>query len=94
MLQQDARNNSTTDIADRLDVSPTTVSNRIRVLESDGVVTGYHPTIDYETIEIHHHLQVTATASVDERDEITEAAPDVHRVVSVRELLTHHHNLR
>ncbi|WP_247728643.1 winged helix-turn-helix transcriptional regulator [Halovivax limisalsi] len=38
LLQKDARNNTTTDIAEAVDVSPRTVSNRISQLEADAAL--------------------------------------------------------
>lgn len=93
LLQQDARNNTTTGIGGQVGVSSTTVGNRIAKLEENGIVTGYQPTIDYEKAGLDHHLLITATAPMDERSTIAEEALEVHGVVSVRELLTHHQNL-
>lgn len=93
LLQQDARNYTTSSIGDRVGVSSTTVGNRINKLEDTGVVTGYQPTIDYEKAGLDHHLLLTATAPMDDRNELAEQALDIHGVVTVRELLTHHQNL-
>lgn len=40
MLQQDARNSTAQDIADRAGVSASTVRNRIDQLEADGIIEG------------------------------------------------------
>lgn len=93
LLQQDARNNTTASIGDQIGVSSTTVSNRIGKLEDEGIITGYPLTIDYEKAGLDHHLLLTATAPMDERSHLAEQALDVHGVVTVRELLTHHQNL-
>lgn len=93
LLQKDARNNTTSGIGERVGVSSTTVGNRIGNLEDDGIITGYRPTIDYEKAGLDHHLLLTATAPLDERSELAERALEVHGVVTVRELLTHHQNL-
>ena len=37
-------------LSDELDVSVTTVSNHIHDLEAEGVINGYTPLIDYETL--------------------------------------------
>lgn len=93
LLQQDARNNTTTGIGDQIGVSSTTVGNRIGKLEDRGVIIGYQPVIDYEKAGLGHHLLLTATASMDDRSRLAEKALDVHGVVTVRELLTHHQNI-
>jgi len=49
LLNQDARK-SYRDIAKEVDASISTVSNRIRKLESEGVITGYAPLIDESKI--------------------------------------------
>lgn len=93
LLQQDARNNTTSGIGEKVGVSSTTVGNRISKLEEKGIVTGYQPTIDYEKAGLDHHLVITATAPVGDRAQLAEKALEVHGVVSVREMLTHHENL-
>ncbi len=49
LLNQDARK-SYRDIAREVDASISTVSNRIRKLETEGVITGYAPMIDESKI--------------------------------------------
>jgi len=93
LLQQDARNNTTSGIGEQVGVSSTTVGNRISKLEEKGIVTGYQPTINYEKAGLDHHLLLTATAPMDKRSQLAEQALDVHGVVTVRELLTHHQNI-
>lgn len=93
LLQQDARNNTTSGIGEQIGVSSTTVGNRITKLEESGIVTGYLPTIDYEKVGLDHHLLLTATAPIDKRSQLAEQALNVHGVVTVRELLTHQQNL-
>lgn len=93
LLQQDARNNTTSGIGERVGVSSTTVGNRISKLEENGIITGYQPTINYEKAGLDHHLLLTATAPMENRGQLAEQALDIHGVVGVRELLTHHENL-
>jgi len=40
-LQVDARNRTAQEIADKVDVSASTVRNRIEALEANGVIEGY-----------------------------------------------------
>lgn len=93
LLQRDARNNTTSGIGEQIGVSATTVGNRIGKLEDRGIVTGYQPVLDYEKAGLDHHLLLTATAPMGERSRLAEEALDVHGVVTVRELLTHHENI-
>lgn len=93
LLPQDARNNTTAGIGERVGASSTTVGNRISDLESADVITGYNPTIDYENAGLDHHLVVTGSAPMAERSDLAAEALRVHGVVTVRELLTHRKNL-
>ena len=93
LLQEDARNNTTNAIGEQVGVSSSTVANRIAKLEENGVITGYHPTIDYEQTGMGHHLLIIATVPIDDQGEIVDDLVRVPGVVSVRELLTNNANL-
>ena len=93
LLQKDARNNTTTELGEKIGVSATTVSNRIKRLEDDGVIEGYYPEIDYAKTGLELHLLITAEVPVRERAALTEEALDVVGVVGVREVLTGVENL-
>lgn len=93
LLQQNARKQTTADIAEDVGVSSSTVSNRIDKLETDGVLMGYHPIVDYVKAGLGHHLLVTATVPLTERGELLDDIMEVSGVVSVRELLTNNENL-
>ena len=47
-LQQDARNATAGEIANEVDVSASTVRNRITNLVEHGIIEGYYPKLDYE----------------------------------------------
>lgn len=94
LLQQDARHNTATDIADQVDVTANTVRNRIRRLEEAGVITGYVPVIDYEQTDKSMHMVVQCTVPIHERGRSAEAALEIDGVVAVREVMTGHRNLR
>lgn len=93
LLQQDARNYTTTTIGDRVGVSSSTVGNRINKLEDADVITGYHPTIDYEKVGLDAHLLISGTVPFQDLDDAADRAIDASGVVSVRELLADHRNL-
>lgn len=93
LLQEDARNNTTSAIGEQVGVSSSTVANRINKLEESGVITGYHPTIDYEQTGLGHHLLVIATVPIGDQEEIVDDLVHVPGVVSVGELLTNNANL-
>lgn len=47
-LQEDARNLSSGEIADRTEASSSTVRKRIQRLESEGIIKGYSADVDYQ----------------------------------------------
>lgn len=93
LLQQNARRNTTAEIGERLNVSSSTVGSRISHLESDGIITSFHPEIDYETVGLEHHLLAVGTAPSEERSGLAEYVLDVEGVVNVREFLGGERNL-
>lgn len=86
-LARDARNVSAPMIAEEVHVSPGTIRNRIKQLEADGVVRGYHAHIDYGQAESRLTNLVVGTADVDVRERITKQIADVPGVVNVRQLM-------
>lgn len=92
-LSLDARNTSAPMIAEEVDVTPATIRNRIRQLEENGVIEGYHAAIDYEATDGKFTTEFTCTAPVSERPRLAEEALSVHGVVNVRELLAGQENL-
>ncbi|WP_123538266.1 Lrp/AsnC family transcriptional regulator [Halosimplex salinum] len=92
-LQLDARNRTAQEIADKVDVSASTVRNRIGELESDGIIEGYHPKIDYEKASLPLQVLFVCSAPPTARSEMVERILDVRGVVDVRETLTGRRNL-
>lgn len=92
-LQNDARDNTTAEIAEQVGVAPSTVASRIRKLEDRDVITGYNPTIDYEKAGFENHVIVLGTSPVPERAALVDAVVDVYGVVGVREPLTSRRNV-
>lgn len=93
LLQIDARGASDTDIAEETDVTGTTIHNRIKKLEEQGVILGYNPEINYE--QAGYPMQVLFICSTDlsRRSEMAEQALEVRGVVNVREMLSGEENL-
>ncbi|WP_135828678.1 Lrp/AsnC family transcriptional regulator [Halorussus halobius] len=92
-LQCDARKTSTSTIAEHADVSASTVRHRIRKMEDAGIISGYHPSIDYEKAGFQLHTLVVCTAQIPEREELARRAKEVEGVVAVREVMTGHENI-
>lgn len=93
LLQEAARNNVASTIADEVDVAPNTVRNRIERLEEAGVIQGYHPHIDYEEAGYQLHVVFVCTVPVSKRAELADKALGIEGVVEVTEILSGHQNL-
>jgi len=92
-LQQDARNISSGDIAERVGTSGSTVRKRIQRLESDEVIKGYSAEIDYQKSGYPLRMLLFCTASIPERGELVADILAIDGVVSVQELVTGEQNL-
>jgi DNA-binding Lrp family transcriptional regulator len=92
-LQKDARATSSSDIAAELDISSSTVRNRIHRLEDEGVIRGYHIDIDYEKAGYPLFTKIICTAPISEREELADEARRVKGVTAVREIMTGQRNV-
>lgn len=92
-LQEDARNMSSGDIAQRTGTSDSTVRKRIQRLESDGVIKGYSANIDYQRSGYPLRMLLYCTASIPERGGLVPKILEIDGVVSVQELVTGEQNL-
>jgi len=92
-LQEDARNNTATDIADVVGVTANTVRNRIRRLEERDIINGYVPLVDYEQAGYQLEVDMICSASINERSGLAEKALEVDGVVHVRERMTGRENV-
>ncbi|MFD1569761.1 Lrp/AsnC family transcriptional regulator [Halorubrum laminariae] len=92
-LQEDARNMSSGDIAERTDTSDSTVRKRIQRLESDGVIKGYSASVDYQKSGYPLRMLLYCTAPITERGDIIDDVLEIDGVVSVQELVTGEQNL-
>jgi len=93
-LTEDARHTSAPDIAAEVDVSAPTVRNRIRRLEEEGVIRGYHADVDYQKVggRLTNHY-VCSTGNRD-REEMARRVLDVPGVINVREIMSGKGDLR
>lgn len=92
-LQQNARNLSSSEIAERTDSSSSTVRKRIQRLESDDVIKEYSAEIDYTKSGYPIRMLLFCTAPIPERGEYIDRILEISRVVSVQELVTGEQNL-
>lgn len=93
LLQQDARHATTTEIAERVGVSASTVRNRIERLESAGIVRGYYPDVDYEAAGFQLHVVFVCHSPASDRERLAAEARDVTGVVSVEVVLNGSDNI-
>ncbi|MFC6732406.1 Lrp/AsnC family transcriptional regulator [Haladaptatus sp. DYSN1] len=92
-LAEDARNTTARQIAERVDVSPGTIGNRIERLEDSGIIAGYHAEINYEKAEnLLTHLYI-CNAPSSERERLAREALQIPGVVNVRRAMTGRENL-
>jgi len=92
-LQEDARNMSSGDIAERTGTSDSTVRKRIQRLESDGIIKGYSADVDYQRSGYPLRMLLFCTASIPERGELIPEILEIEGVVSVQELVTGEQNI-
>ena len=92
-LQEDARNLSSGEIADRTEASSSTVRKRIQRLESEGIIKGYSADVDYQKSGYPLRMLLFCTAPIPERGELIDEILDISGVVTVQELVTGERNL-
>ena len=92
-LQEDARNTSSGDIAERTGTSDSTVRKRIQRLEAEAVIKGYSAQVDYQQSGYPLRMLLFCTASIPERGDLVPDILDIDGVVSVQELVTGEQNL-
>lgn len=92
-LQEDARNMSSGDIAERTGTSDSTVRKRIQRLESNEIIKGYSADIDYQKSGYPLRMLLFCTATIAERGEFIPKILELDGVVSVQELVTGEQNL-
>jgi len=92
-LAGDARNTSTSDIAEEMDVTPATIRNRIKQLEEKEVLRGYRADIDYKSIDRYITYQFRCTTSIPDRKRLAQSALEVPGVIAARELMAGSSNL-
>jgi len=92
-LQQDARRTSSSEIAEKLGLSASTVRTRINKLEDSGIIRGYHLDIDYDLAGYPLYTKIICTAPVSDRDELAQAAQKIEGVTAVREIMTGERNV-
>ena len=92
-LQQDARHTSSSDIAEKLDISSSTVRTRLKELETSGIIRGYYLDINYDMAGYPLYTKIICSAPVTDRAALANRAREVHGVTAVREIMTGERNV-
>jgi len=92
-LQEDARNMSSGDIAERTGTSDSTVRKRIQQLEANEIIKGYSAEVDYQRSGYPLRMLLFCTAAIPDRSSHVPEILDIDGVVSVQELVTGEQNL-
>ena len=93
LLQRDARNTTAQEMAEKVGVSASTIRNRIAELESNGVIEGYAPMIDYEAANFPLRVMFVVTAPPTDRSDFVDRLLGIRGVIAVREMITGHRNI-
>lgn len=94
LLQQDSRRITTHEMAERVDVSASTIRNRIETMEAEGIIEGYYPEIDYDKAGLQLHMLFICSAPSLEREALATDARDVSGVVGIHEVLNGTENIQ
>lgn len=93
LLQREARHRTTKEIADRVNVSASTVRNRIERMEAADVIAGYSPHINYNKTELQLNCILVCSVPHAERPRIAEEARNVSGVIMIRQTINGQENL-
>lgn len=92
-LQANAREVTAAEMAELVGVAASTVRNRIGRLESEDVIRGYHPEVDYERAGFPIHAVLVCDARQSDDPAFVESVLNLPQAVCVRELLSSDANL-
>lgn len=81
-LQGDGRA-TLNDLADRLDVSVTTISNHLKEMEEAGVIEGYSPDLNYGAIGYDVTAIIQLQVAIDDIEAVSEALADEPQIPTV-----------
>lgn len=87
LLQRESPLLTHEEIAEQIDVSASTVSNRLQELRDARILEGFQPEINYEKAGIPHQILFVCSAPIQKRRELANDAIEIPGVVNVREML-------
>jgi Lrp/AsnC family leucine-responsive transcriptional regulator len=92
-LQEDARNLSSGEIAEKTGASSSTIRKRIQQLQDEGIIKRYSADVDYGESGFPLRMLLFCTAPIPDRGDLVEKILDISGVISVQELVTGEENL-
>ncbi|WP_410767313.1 AsnC family transcriptional regulator [Haloferax sp. DFSO60] len=92
-LMDDARNTSSSTLAERAGVSGATIRNRIHRLEDAGIIRGYTTQVDFERAGRKLSNLYLCDVPITEREALAHGARAIPGVINVRTLMTGRRNL-
>lgn len=92
LLQENSRYTAV-EMADKVGVSDNTIHKRMRRLEEEGVITGYHASVDHDRTGLSLYFIFICTVRISERAAVADEAMTIPEVVEVTELMTGQQNL-
>lgn len=87
-LMQDARETTTPEIAEEVNVSPGTIRNRIKQLKQKGIIRGYHADINFQRAGKLLVNLLKCSSSVKDRQNLAKKALQIPGVIHIREIMT------
>ncbi|WP_415383465.1 Lrp/AsnC family transcriptional regulator [Halosimplex sp. TS25] len=94
LLQRDAREITTQEMAEQVGVSASTVRNRIEQMEADDIIRGYYPDIDYDKAGLQLYVEIICSAPNPRRELLADEARDIDGIISIREVLNGEDNVQ
>lgn len=94
LLQRDARRLTTEEMAEQVDVSASTVRNRIDRMEDVGIIRGYYPDIDYDKAGLQLYVEIICSAPNPKREGLANEARGINGVIAIREVLNGQENVQ
>jgi Lrp/AsnC family leucine-responsive transcriptional regulator len=92
-LQQDARNITSGDIAEKTEFCASTIRRRIKQLEDQSIIKGYTAEVNYTHSDHPIRMMLFCTAPIPDVDDLVEDIKTLNGVVKVQELVRGQKNL-
>ena len=92
LLQENSRYTAV-EMAEKVGVSDNTIHKRMRRLEEEGIITGYHASVDHDRTGMSLYFIFICTVRISKRSDVAEEAMTIPEVVEVTELMTGQQNL-